>query len=44
LRQAAKGRERPPGVAADAFPVPLPSGVGDVRVRDGRVVFYRAAP
>lgn len=44
LRQAARGGERPAGVAADAFAVPLPPGVGDVRVRDGRVVFYRASP
>lgn len=44
LRQAANGSARPAGIADDAFPVPLPAGVGDVRVRDGRVVFYRAVP
>jgi hypothetical protein len=44
LRQAAKGSARPAGVADDAFPVPLPASVGDIRVRGGRVVFYRAVP
>ena len=44
LRQAAGGSARPAGVADDAFAVPLPASVGDVRVRDGRVTFYRASP
>ncbi|MCU0624782.1 MAG: hypothetical protein MUF53_13100, partial [Gemmatimonadaceae bacterium] len=44
LRQVAGGRERPAGVSEDAFAVPLPPTVGDVRVRDGRVTFYRATP
>jgi hypothetical protein len=44
LRQVARGSQRPAGVADDAFPVPLPSYIGDVRVRDGRVTLYRAAP
>lgn len=44
LRNAATGRERPAGVADDAFAVTLPASVGDVRVRDGRVTFYRATP
>lgn len=44
LRQLAGGRDRPFGVADDAFAVPLPATVGDVRVRDGRVTLYRAAP
>lgn len=44
LRQVAGGRSRPAGVADDAFAVPLPATVGDVRVRDGRVTLYRATP
>lgn len=44
LRQVAGGSARPAGVADDAFAVPLPKTVGDVRVRDGRVTLYRAEP
>ncbi len=30
--------------AGDVVPVPLPRGIGDVRVADGRITLYRAAP
>ncbi len=33
----------PAGVAADAFPVPVPDYIGDVRIGRGRVTLYRAA-
>lgn len=44
LRQLTRGQPRPDGLSADAFPVPLPADVGDVRVRNGSVVLYRAQP
>jgi hypothetical protein len=34
----------PDGVAADAFPVPVPDYIGDVRVGRGRVTLYKATP
>ena len=36
--------EVPDGVAADAFPIPVPDYLGDVRVGRGRVTLYRATP
>jgi hypothetical protein len=36
--------EMPAGVAADAFPVPVPEYIGDVRIGRGRVTLYRATP
>jgi hypothetical protein len=36
--------EVPQGVAPDAFPVPLPEYIGDVRIGRGRVTLYRATP
>jgi len=40
LRQGAV----PAGVAADAFPIPVPDYLGDVRIGRGRVTLYRATP
>lgn len=34
----------PDGVAADAFPIPVPDYLGDVRVGRGRVTLYKATP
>ena len=34
----------PEGVAPDAFPVPVPDYIGDVRVGRGRVTLYKATP
>jgi hypothetical protein len=34
----------PEGVAADAFPVPVPDYIGDVRIGRGRVTLYRGGP
>lgn len=34
----------PDGVAADAFPVPVPDYIGDVRIARGRVTLYKATP
>ena len=34
----------PDGVAADAFPVPVPEYIGDVRIGRGRVTLYKATP
>ena len=34
--------EKPPGVADNAFPVKLPSYIGDVRIANGRVTVYKA--
>jgi hypothetical protein len=34
----------PDGVAADAFPVPVPAYIGDVRIGRGRVTLYKATP
>lgn len=34
--------EKPAGVADDAFPVKLPSYIGDVRIANGRVTVYKA--
>jgi hypothetical protein len=31
-------------VAADAFPVPVPDYIGDVRIGRGRVTLYKATP
>ncbi len=36
--------EVPDGVAADAFPVPVPDYIGDVRIGRGRVTLYKATP
>jgi hypothetical protein len=44
LRQLTRGAARPAGLPDDAVAVPLPSGVGDLRVRDGKVTLYRAVP
>lgn len=44
LRRAAGVQGGVTGLADDAFAVPLPASVGDVRVREGRVTFYRATP
>ncbi|MDX2183513.1 MAG: hypothetical protein SFW08_05950 [Gemmatimonadaceae bacterium] len=44
LRQLTRGATRPSGLPDDAVPVPLPPGVGDLRVRDGNVTLYRAVP
>lgn len=34
----------PAGVAADAFPVPIPAYIGDVRIARGRVTLYKTTP
>lgn len=34
----------PDGVAEDAFPVPVPDYIGDVRIARGRVTLYKATP
>ena len=34
----------PDGVAADAFPIPVPDYLGDVRIGRGRVTLYKATP
>lgn len=34
----------PDGVAEDAFPVPVPEYIGDVRIARGRVTLYKATP
>jgi hypothetical protein len=34
----------PEGVAADAFPVPVPDYIGDVRIARGRVTLYKVTP
>jgi hypothetical protein len=34
----------PAGVAADAFPIPVPDYIGDVRIARGRVTLYKATP
>lgn len=34
----------PAGVADDAFPVPVPDYIGDVRIARGRVTLYKAVP
>lgn len=34
----------PEGVARDAFPVPVPEYIGDVRIARGRVTLYKATP
>jgi hypothetical protein len=31
----------PPGIAEDAFPMPLPSYISDVRIADGRITVYK---
>lgn len=36
--------EVPDGVAEDAFPVPVPDYIGDVRIARGRVTLYKATP
>ena len=33
--------EAPPGVDADALPLPLPPYVGDIRVANGKVTLYK---
>lgn len=34
-------RNSPEGIAADAFPIPLPSYIGDIRIADGKVTLYK---
>lgn len=34
-------RSSPDGIAADAFPIPLPSYIGDIRIADGKVTLYK---
>ena len=34
-------RESPQGIAPDAFPIPLPSYIGDIRIADGKVTLYK---
>lgn len=31
----------PAGIAPDAFPIPLPSYIGDIRIADGKVTLYK---
>jgi hypothetical protein len=39
------GRDRrPAGVAADALPIPVPSYIADVRIRNGKITLYKAVP
>jgi hypothetical protein len=33
--------ESPEGIAADAFPIPLPRYIGDIRIADGKVTLYK---
>lgn len=33
--------DAPEGIAADAFPIPLPSYIGDIRIADGKVTLYK---
>jgi hypothetical protein len=33
--------DAPEGLAADAFPIPLPDYIGDIRVADGKVTLYK---
>jgi hypothetical protein len=49
LRRAEAGSVAGPEVPDDSLPdalltVPVPPAVADVRITDGRVVFYRAVP
>ncbi|MEO6865577.1 MAG: hypothetical protein ABI229_08995 [Gemmatimonadaceae bacterium] len=34
-------RDSPDGIAPDAFPIPLPSYIGDIRIADGKVTLYK---
>lgn len=34
-------RDSPAGIAPDAFPIPLPSYIGDIRIADGKVTLYK---
>jgi hypothetical protein len=34
-------RDAPEGIAPDAFPIPLPSYIGDIRIADGKVTLYK---
>jgi hypothetical protein len=33
--------DSPDGIAPDAFPIPLPSYIGDIRIADGKVTLYK---
>lgn len=44
LVKALKRTPTTPGVEISALPVRLPAGVGDIRVAQGKVTLYRAAP
>lgn len=44
LAAAIRRGDVPAGLAPNAFPVVLPPGVGDVRIRGDRVTLYRSAP
>ena len=33
--------DAPAGIAPDAFPIPLPSYIGDIRIADGKVTLYK---
>jgi hypothetical protein len=33
--------DAPDGIAPDAFPIPLPSYIGDIRIADGKVTLYK---
>ena len=41
LLRRLRGADAPPGLADDALALPVPAGVGDVRVARGRVTLYR---
>ncbi len=43
IRQISRGK-RPPGLSPDGLPLRTPLYVGDVRVSDGRITLYKAAP
>ena len=34
-------RNAPTGIASDAFPIPLPEYIGDIRIADGKVTLYK---
>jgi hypothetical protein len=44
MRAFKRGGTGTPGVEVSALPVRLPAGVGDIRVAQGKITLYRAAP
>jgi hypothetical protein len=44
LLQSGDPRARPKGIADDALPLPIPSYIADVRIRNGKITLYKAIP